>query len=83
MPGSASGGRRPEAARRRLEGGYQYEINYPNAKHQTYVDGDYIDGSSDRSSKAGPATFWGSGNHVVAIYMDEPDIVKRVSFTMC
>lgn len=65
------------------KGGYQYEINYPNAKHQVYVDGDYIDGNSDRHSTVGPATFWGSGNHVVKVYMDDLNIVKSVSFTMC
>jgi hypothetical protein len=65
------------------KGGYEYQINYPNAKHQVVVDGSLTDANSDRYSKAGPATFWGSGNHVVKVYMDDPDVMKSVSFTMC
>ncbi|GAA4620912.1 hypothetical protein GCM10023196_006740 [Actinoallomurus vinaceus] len=65
------------------KGGYQYQINYPNARHWVYVDGDEVDSSSERYSKVGPETFWGSGNHVVKLYMQEPNIVRTISFTMC
>jgi hypothetical protein len=63
--------------------GYQWEINSPVTKHWIYVDGDYISGGTERSGGTGPQTFWGTGSHEVKIYLEQPNIVRSVSFTMC
>ncbi|WP_433465888.1 serine/threonine protein kinase [Spirillospora sp. CA-128828] len=65
------------------KGGYLWEINSVVTKHWIYVDGSEVDAGSERSGGTGPQTFWGSGSHTVKIYLEQPNIVRSASWTMC